>query len=76
MFSLDLKDAYFQMLIYPESRPYLSFVVDGVIHRFKNRCHGLSSAPRSSQGCSALYPDGHTRGALNDSAIWMIGYDC
>ena len=46
MASLDLKDAYFQIPIHPDSRKYLRFVSGGVVYQFKALCFGLSTAPQ------------------------------
>ena len=46
MASIDLKDAYFQIPIHPESRKYLRFVFAGVVYQFRALCFGLSTAPQ------------------------------
>ena len=46
MASLDLKDAYFQIPIHPDSRKFLRFVSEGVVYQFKALCFGLSTAPQ------------------------------
>ena len=46
MFSIDLKDAYLRVPIYPNSRRYLRFVADGQAYQFKALCFGLSTAPQ------------------------------
>ena len=46
MLSLDLKDAYLQVPIYPDSRKYLRFVAFERVYQFKALCFGLSTAPR------------------------------
>ena len=46
MESLDLKDAYLQVLMHPESRKFLRFVACGKIYQFKVLCFGLSTAPQ------------------------------
>ena len=46
MFSIDLKDAYLQVPIYPDSRRYLRFFVDGPVFQFKALCFSLSTAPQ------------------------------
>ena len=46
MVSLDLKDAYFQVPIHPDSRKYLRFVAFGRVYQFKALCFGLSMAPQ------------------------------
>ena len=44
MVSLDLKDAYLQVLMHPESRKFLRFMAEGKVYRFKVLCFGLSTA--------------------------------
>ena len=46
MFSLDLQDAYLQIPIHPESRPYLRFSTVKGTFQFKVLCFGLSTAPQ------------------------------
>ena len=46
MVSLDLKDAYLQVPIHPDSRKYLRFVASGRVYQFKALCFGLSMAPQ------------------------------
>ena len=46
MVSLDLKDAYLQVPIHPDSRNYLRFVASGRVYQFKALCFGLSKAPQ------------------------------
>ena len=46
MVSLDLKDAYLQVPIHPDSRKYLRFVAFGQVYQFKALCFGLSTAPQ------------------------------
>ena len=46
MVSLDLKDAYLQVLMHPESRKFLRFIVGGTVYQFKVLCFGLSTAPQ------------------------------
>ena len=38
MASGDLKDAYFQIPIYPDSRKFLCFILEGVVYQFKALC--------------------------------------
>ena len=44
--SLDLKDVYLQVPMYPESRKFLRFVACGKVYQFKVVCFGLSTAPQ------------------------------
>ena len=43
MMSLDVKDAYLQVLVHPDSRKYLRFVALGKVFQFKALCFGVSS---------------------------------
>ena len=46
MTSIDLKEAYLQVPIHPESRPFLRFVAHGRTYQFTALCFGLSMAPQ------------------------------
>ena len=46
MVSLDLKDAYLQVPILPDSNKYLRFVAFGRVYQFKPLCFCLSMAPQ------------------------------
>ena len=46
MVSLDLKDAYLQVPVHPDSSKYLRFVAFGQVYQFKALCFGLSTAPQ------------------------------
>ena len=46
MVSIDLKDAYLQVPMHPESRKFLRFVAFGKVYQFKVLCFGLSTAPQ------------------------------
>ena len=46
MASIDLKGAYLQVPIHPESRPFLRFVAHGRAYQFTELCFGLSTAPQ------------------------------
>ena len=46
MVSIDLKEAYLQVPIHPDSRKYLRFVVFGRGYQFRALCFGLASAPQ------------------------------
>ena len=43
---IDLKDAYFQILIHRLSSKWLRFVSGGVVYQFRALCFGLSTAPQ------------------------------
>ena len=47
MFSIDLKDACFQIPVHPESCPYLQFVVLGTVYQFWVLSFGLSTFHQS-----------------------------
>ena len=44
--SLDLKDAYFQILIHRSSRKLLRFTSEGTVYQFQALCFGLLTAPQ------------------------------
>ena len=46
MVSLDLQDAYLQVLVHPSSHHYLRFCVGSSVLQFRSLCFGLSSAPQ------------------------------
>ena len=46
MVSLDLKDAYLQVPMHPESLKFLRFVACGKVYQFKVLCFGLSTVPQ------------------------------
>ena len=46
MASIDLKEAYLQVPVHPESCPFLRFVSKGHVFQFKSLCFGLSTAPQ------------------------------
>ena len=46
MISINLKDAYLQVTIHPDSRKFLRFVVDDKTFQFRALCFGLSTAPQ------------------------------
>ena len=46
MVSLDLKEAYLQVPMHPESRKFLRFMACGKVYQFKVFCFGLSTAPQ------------------------------
>ena len=47
MVSLDLHDAYLQVLVHPSSRRYLRFCVGDSVYQFRALCFGLSTAPQA-----------------------------
>ena len=46
MASIDLREAYLQVPVHPESRLFLRFVSNGRVYQFKALCFGLSTAPQ------------------------------
>ena len=44
MASIDLKEAYLQIPVHPESRPFFHFVAHGRVYQFTALCFGLSTA--------------------------------
>ena len=46
MASIDLKEAYLQVPVHPESRLFLRFVTNGQVYQFTALCFGLSTAPQ------------------------------
>ena len=46
MASIDLREAYLQVPVHPESRRFLRFVAHGRTYQFKALCFGLSTAPQ------------------------------
>ena len=46
MASIDLKEAYLQVPVHPDSRHFLRFVSKGHVFQFKALCFGLSMAPQ------------------------------
>ena len=55
MFTIDLQDTYFQILVYWESRPYLRFCLEGRVYQFKpvHGFPGLHQSIRSGFGGGA-----------------------
>ena len=45
MFSVDPKDAYFQISVHLDSRLFLYIAINGRVYQFKALCCGLSMAP-------------------------------
>lgn len=46
MISLDVQDAYFHILVHPDSRKYLRFIFEDQIFQFRALCFGLLTAPQ------------------------------
>ncbi|XP_033099816.1 E3 ubiquitin-protein ligase UBR4-like [Anneissia japonica] len=61
--TIDLKDAYFHVPIFPEDRKWLRFRLDGRTYQFKVLPFGLSTAPRVfTRVVKSLGPVFHARG--------------
>ena len=69
MVSIDLKDAYLQVLIHPLSRKFLRFTAGGRAWQFKVLCFGLSTEPQVFTRVMAP-----VSGFLHQSGIWMLQY--
>ena len=46
MVSIDLKDAYLQVPVHPDSRQFLQFVAFWKVYQLKALCFALSTAPQ------------------------------
>ena len=44
--SIDLKEAYLQVPVHPDSHRFLRFVSQGNVYQFSALCFGLSTAPQ------------------------------
>ena len=64
MFSINLKDASFEIPVHPDYRPYLRFVLSGMVYKFKASCFGLLSFPLFN----LVSEWAHKRG------IWLLCY--
>ena len=53
MASIDLKEAYLQVPVHPDSLHFLRFVSKGHVFQFKALCFGLSTAPQVFSGVMA-----------------------
>ena len=61
--SIDLKDAYFQIPVYPSSRKLLRFVSNDTVYQFRALCFGLSTAPQVfTRVFAAVSSWAHSRG--------------
>ena len=69
MITVDLKDAYLQVPIHPESRRYLRFVVAGKVYQFKVLCFGLTTAPQVFTRVMAP-----VSAILHKYQVWMLCY--
>lgn len=69
MLSVDLKDAYFQIPVHPESRKFLRFVWEGHTYQFTVLCFGLSTAPQVFTRVMAL-----PSAALHKQGIRLLRY--
>ena len=69
MVSIDLKDAYLQVPVHPDSCQFLSFMVDGMVYQFRVLCFSLSTAPQAFTRVMAPVPV-----MLHAMGIWMLQY--
>ena len=75
MFSIDLKDAYFQIPVHLESWLHLRFCLEGCFYHFCALCFGLSTAPQVFTRVFALLSEwAHRRGVrlLRYLDDWLV----
>ena len=73
MFSVDLKDAYFQIPVHPEFQLFLRFCLEGWVYQFMP-CVSVCPRPcRCSPESSLWFRSGRTGGACVYSVTWTIG---
>ena len=73
--SIDLRNAYFQILVHPSSRKLLRFVSNDTVYQFKAICFGLSTAPQVfTRVFAAVSSWAHARGIrlLQYLDDWLI----
>ena len=73
--SIDLKDAYFQILVHVSSRKWLRFVSNKMVHQFKVLCFRLSTAPKGfTRVFATVSAWAHTRGVrlLRYLDDWLV----
>ena len=69
MASIDLREAYLQVPVHPESRPFLRFVSNGRVYQFTALCFGFSVARSRIQ---ALLTAGEFRSSASPPAsVWL-----
>ena len=69
MVSIDLKDAYLQVPIHPESRKFLRFASREGIFQFRTLCFGLSTAPQVFTRVMAPVAK-----ILHSMGVWLMRY--
>ena len=75
MVSIDLKDAYLQIPIHPQSRKYFQFILNGKMHQFRVFCFSLTAAPQVyAQVMAPVLVFLHQIGCLDDWQILAPGY--
>ena len=75
MFSIDLKDVYFQVLIQSQSRLFLHFTFSGMVYKFKDLFLPFDSMTRLLQGVMLISMWTHQHGIhLQYFIIWAIGW--
>ena len=73
MVSLDLKDAYLQVPMHPNSRKFLRFMVGGKVYQFRVRCFGFSTAPQVFTRAWLLCQRFYTGWGYDFVATWTPG---
>ena len=77
IFSIDLKDASFQIPVHPESRPYLRFCLGRRVFQFWALCFSLSTAPHVFPRVFALVSDwAHTEGHMSTQLPGRLAGRC
>ena len=69
MVSIDLKDAYLQIPVHPDSRRFLQFVAFGKTYQVKALCFGLFTAPQVFTRVMAPVSV-----MLHDLGVWILRY--
>ena len=75
MISINLKDAYLQVPMHPDSQKFLRFMVGDKIFQFRALCFGLSTAPQVfTRGLAPVSVMLHNRGIrmLHDLDDWLV----
>ena len=71
---VDLKDAYFQILIHPDSQPYLQIALSSQVYQLKVVCFGLLSAPQVFTRVFILVLEWAHRRGSSCFATWTISW--
>ena len=73
MFSIDPKDTYFQVLIHPDSQPYLGSLSPARFASSRLSVSSFHRLPGSLPWCSTCFRSGLTGGGSGSFATWIIG---